>query len=668
MGAEIITTDLTSQYVIDGADFVVLMADATLTVAATTDPGFLADNTGNFTLTVHGQVVTKGKAAVLGHDPADLPLGALTVGETGLLQALTDVAVEIRRNVNAIDNAGTITGGAGGVRYAAEVTAGALANSGTIASLLGPGIQAAGGVGGPAPGLFEVVNTGRIQAATSGISIANESLTLANHGEIVALATAVLVSDDPGLANILSLVNTGLIRGDTAAVSATGHDDSITNAGSLVGDVLLGGGDNRFDNSGLAAGAVTMGAGADRVTNTGAVTGTLGLGDGANATDNSGRLETVTAGSGDDRFTNAPAGVVTGTLDLGDGANAVTNSGWLAALFTGSGDDDVTNGLTGVVAGSVTLGDGTNRLTNHGQIEAGLVFGAGDDTLLTTGTITGDLSLGAGSNVATITGALFGDLIGGDNADTIVHQGRITGAVSLGGGSDTLTCDGRIDGAVDLGSGTDVLWLGRNASLATGTLDGGSGDDSLTSFVDVEDVFNFEVIHLKGSTGLAVVADAIANTVYGNRAANDIDGGDGDDVLLGRLSGDTLQGGLGADTLKGGGGADELIGGAGADSMDGGRGRDTYTYLEVTDSTGAARDHILDFERGRDLIDLTELVAGEVTWLGKGKFTATGSAEARYAAKAGYVDLRIDVDGDGGSDMVIIVEDVAALAAGDFIL
>ena len=46
MGAEIITTNQTGQYLIEGGDFVVLMPGVTLTIGASTDTGFLADTTG----------------------------------------------------------------------------------------------------------------------------------------------------------------------------------------------------------------------------------------------------------------------------------------------------------------------------------------------------------------------------------------------------------------------------------------------------------------------------------------------------------------------------------------------------------------------------------------------------------------------------------------------
>ena len=629
MGAEIITTNQTSQYLIDSGDFVVLMPGVTLTIDATTDPGFLADNTGNFTLTVLGQVVTKGKAAVIGHAVTDIPLGALDVGEDGLLQSLTDVAVELRRDNNAIDNAGTITGGAGGIRYAAGVVEGQLTNSGTISSFLGGGIVAKGAAGGSAPGVFEIVNTGQIDAATTGVSVDFESLQLTNHGDIISLGTGISLADDPSLENTLTLVNTGLIQGDATAIDATGHDDHVTNSGTLLGGVLLGEGDNLLDNSGTISGLVSAGAGVETLNNTGEITGALNLGDGANVATNAGRLAGLAAGNGDDRFINALSGVVTGLVDLGDGAN---------------------------------------NMTNHGQLEAGLSLGAGDDTLVSTGTISGAVTLGGGSNRATIAGDLFGALTGGESADVITIDGRVEGDVTTGNGADRLVIHGRIDGTVDLGTGTDFVRLGVDVNPATGTLDGGSGADTLEAWIDVEDVFDFELIKLKGGESLAVLADGIDNTIYGNRADNALDGGGGADALFGRRGDDALMGGDGADTLKGGGGQDDLIGGAGADIMDGGRGRDTFAYEAATDSLKTDRDHIVDFERGRDIIDLTSLVEGRVAWLGNNGFTGTGTAEARYRVGTDLVELRIDATGNGKADMIVVIEDVAKLAADDFIL
>ena len=62
----------------------------------------------------------------------------------------------------------------------------------------------------------------------------------------------------------------------------------------------------------------------------------------------------------------------------------------------------------------------------------------------------------------------------------------------------------------------------------------------------------------------------------GNRFANLLEGGGGNDHLDGGGGSDTLRGFRGADTLIGGGGNDDLDGGRGRDSMAGGSGNDLY--------------------------------------------------------------------------------------------
>jgi len=64
-----------------------------------------------------------------------------------------------------------------------------------------------------------------------------------------------------------------------------------------------------------------------------------------------------------------------------------------------------------------------------------------------------------------------------------------------------------------------------------------------------------------------------------------VDGGQGDDVLIGGAGNDTLRGGDGDDVLIGGGGGDTLRGGADYDVLDGGAGTDAC----LPGGQGAAR-------------------------------------------------------------------------------
>ena len=742
MSAVIITTNQTSQYVINALDFVVLMPDAHLTIGGTDlSTGFLADHDGSFTLTVLGDVVTYGKAVVMGRtaNPTTLQLAALDVGDDGLVQSLTDTAVEVKRTGSVIDNAGTISGGNAGVAYVAAVEGGRLTNTGTITALLQAGVSALGGAGG-ALGLFRVDNAGRIEAAGNGISIRYESLEIYNSGEIFSWAVGIAMTDDATLANTLTLVNTGLIQGAIGAVTGTAHADRVTNAGSLVVDVLLGAGDNAVDNGGTVSGAVNAGDGADTVTNSGTISGALSLGGGANRVSNGGSLASLATGAGDDVFVNDGSvagavdlggganevtnrghldagltlgagddtllttgditgsvalgdgantatldgqlyggvtagdgddtlvilGWVTGAIALGDGANRVTNSGDIAALATGAGDDVFVN--DGSVAGAVDLGGGANEVTNRGRLDAGLTLGAGDDTLLTTGFITGDVALGDGGNLATCGGMLTGSITAGAGDDAVRVEGEVLGDLALGDGADSLSNYGRLGGDLDMGTGDDFIFLGGIGAPVVGTIDGGAGNDTLNARVDVEAVVNVETIVLQGGANLSLVADATGSLIYGNSGDNAIDAGAGDDEVRGRRGADAIDGGDGVDRLYGGGGSDELVGGAGGDILTGGRGADVFVYEAATDSTTLLADRIVDFELGRDHVDLSELVGGPIAWLGRTGFSGDGDAEARYVKKSALVKLTIDLDGDGGADMTIVLEGLGRLGADDLFL
>ncbi len=92
-----------------------------------------------------------------------------------------------------------------------------------------------------------------------------------------------------------------------------------------------------------------------------------------------------------------------------------------------------------------------------------------------------------------------------------------------------------------------------------------------------------------GNIAFNLTGDANANTLYGSKLADHIDGLAGNDTLYGYNGNDTLQGGLGNDLLNGGVGNDTLYGGTGNDAdtyvLGLGHGHDT---IIDTDDTSAA--------------------------------------------------------------------------------
>ena len=79
-----------------------------------------------------------------------------------------------------------------------------------------------------------------------------------------------------------------------------------------------------------------------------------------------------------------------------------------------------------------------------------------------------------------------------------------------------------------------------------------------------------------------------------------INGGNGNDLLVGGTGNDTINGGNGDDNLDGGTGNDTLIGDSGNDLLTGGKGADTFVL-----SNSSGFDRITDFGNGNDVIDLS---------------------------------------------------------------
>jgi glucose/arabinose dehydrogenase len=195
-------------------------------------------------------------------------------------------------------------------------------------------------------------------------------------------------------------------------------------------------------------------------------------------------------------------------------------------------------------------------------------------------------------------------------------------------GADTINAAGG-DDRVFAGSGNDSVLGGLGDDLLSGmegndTLLGGAGDDTLA-------------------------------------------GGDGQDVLAGGAGNDLLMGGAGNDRLLGGDGNDVLSGGAGSDVLSGGAGADRFRWAGASESpVSAPSDRVADFSRAEgDVLDLSGLVTGQLTFIGSGSFAATGGQVRVLAAG---VNTRVEVSLDGGpADFTALVLGFAgALVAEDF--
>ena len=367
-------------------------------------------------------------------------------------------------------------------------------------------------------------------------------------------------------------------------------------------------------------------------------------------------------------------------------------------MFNGGKDKITVNLAASLLPSTVALyGD----VRDYNAVANGEVHG-GDDTLIAntaasqSANLYGDANaILAGGDVAAyggndaITGGAGNDVIYGDWFK-VFPTGTITAEV---GGNDTLDGRGGND-YIDGGDGTDTAQFSLKQSVYVDLngIDGsssgnlfeaiGQGNDQLVSIENVIGSARGDVIF--GDNGRNVLKGQNGDDHLSGRAGNDVlFGGNGDDTLVGangndELSGnagnDKLFGGAGSDTITGGTGRDTLIGGTGRDTLIGGGGVDHFVFMTLADSTpNTQRDHIIDFVKGTDLIDLSGIdaktgVSGNQAFhFIAGAFTgAKGELHAFTSGGDSFVSG--DVNGDQNPDFSILVEGVTGLHASDFVL
>ncbi len=171
-----------------------------------------------------------------------------------------------------------------------------------------------------------------------------------------------------------------------------------------------------------------------------------------------------------------------------------------------------------------------------------------------------DFSGEAGNDV--IDGGDGEDDLFGDTGDDVVTGGR--GGDLLGGGSGADSVDG--------GGGDDYLDGSEFFDQSADVLGGGAGIDKLGDGGELAVALR---IDLDGDPDDGINDPSFSNPLD-NVLANleGLEGGGGDDVLIGNGKANEFEGGPGRDRMVGGGGGDALAGGRGGDNLKGGKGRD----------------------------------------------------------------------------------------------
>jgi len=159
-----------------------------------------------------------------------------------------------------------------------------------------------------------------------------------------------------------------------------------------------------------------------------------------------------------------------------------------------------------------------------------------------------------------------------------------------------------------------------------------------------------------GNGGDSVRIDE-SNGVFSDTIPTTIDGGNGNDHLIGGAGAGTLNGGNGDDTLAGGNGAEKLLGGNGNDTIDGKRGNDVALMGNGDDTfiwdPGDGSDTV-EGQNGHDTMVCNGAGAAEHVDL-----TANGNRLKFFRDVAGItMDTagveRVDFNALGGADVVTV--------------
>ena len=375
-------------------------------------------------------------------------------------------------------------------------------------------------------------------------------------------------------------VNYALLAPSTI-LGGTG-DDTLTGGGGR--DVLSGGGGNDSLIGGDNDDSLIGGDGDDRFDG--------GAGDDTLTGDNGDDIflaepgaDRYVGGAGNDSLSYAGRsdGVsVTAGSDADDGGDNERDfvSGDIETLVGGSGDDSLTaaSGTRRIDGGTGndTITDAAgNQTYNGGDGNDRFVKVAGSDTML--GGDGNDTFAAAAANDGT-------DLFdGGAGANTVDYSARTTAVRIVGSTGGDAGGEGDVYVGIQTyvgGTFNDTLGgPGLNGGQPV-TLNGGAGDDTLLGR-DADDLLrggdgNDVADFAAATAGMRVSFDGSGGTV---RIGDDVEtvlGGSGNDTLDGGAATEavTLMGGGGDDVITGGAFADVLMGGDGADTLDGGDGDD----------------------------------------------------------------------------------------------
>lgn len=192
-----------------------------------------------------------------------------------------------------------------------------------------------------------------------------------------------------------------------------------------------------------------------------------------------------------------------------------------------------------------------------------------------------DRSLPASGITSSLSNGVL-SITGTESADTIVVRQTALRSVSVTSAGGTKSYNNVSLVSVDGRGGNDRIYFDTSITDAkriaplSAKLNGGAGNDLIVG----------------GSGNDTINGGAGNDQLYGNSGIDMIEGGDGADRIFGNAGNDILRGGNGEDVIVGGVGDDYIAGDAGGDWLYGGEGQDTLT--------GGTGNDYLDGGNGHD--------------------------------------------------------------------
>jgi len=415
-----------------------------------------------------------------------------------------------------------------------------------------------------------------------------------------------------------------VIYGGSGNDSIYGGTEGDTLNGGLGDDAILGEADDDIINSIATpdgADTVTCGAGSDKVSyelRTTAVSVTVGTADLVDNTDPSNPVITPVPNDGDIAGSGEKDHVLAGCENIvGGTGNDVLVGDSAANTLTGGKGNDTLQGMAG--ADTLVGGDGTDTVDYSEKTTATKITldgVAADDGETASGgekdwvkvdveNVKGgaDADEIVGNDVANEFWPAGGnDKVTGGKGDDIFHEGPdfTAGADGILGGAGSADDVAVVSGSdsYDGGDGTDTIDYSERLAAVSVSLDTSahatSGNDGTATIAGTglsrawtsteSDNIMKTIENVQGGAGDdELLGDLVAPVSPALPISNDIEGNAGDDKINGGYGDDTLSGSAGDDTIYGGAGDDTVEGGAGSNKLDCGDDSDiAYNGTELT--------------------------------------------------------------------------------------